>query len=80
MPPALALSLSRVVGYFVRDVVLTKEEIAGLAANLLVSAEAPLATTRFSEWLEANGGNLGVDYASELDRHYRLRPRGLLGN
>ncbi len=80
VPPALALSLSRVVGYFVRDVVLTRDELVGLTANLLVSTEPPRATTLFSEWMEAHGGDLGAVYASELDRHYRLRPRGLLGN
>lgn len=80
VPPSLALSLSRIVGYFVRDVVLTRDELAGLTANLLVSTEPPRATTRFSEWLEANGPKLGAAYASELDRHYRMRPRGLLGN
>lgn len=80
MPPSLALSLSRIVGYFVRDVVLTRDELVGLTANLLVSAEPPLATTRFSEWMEANGEKLGAAYASEMDRHFRMRSRGLLGN
>ena len=80
LPPALALFLSRLVGYFVRDVVLTKDEIAGLSANLLVSEGTPQATTLFSEWLEENGVDLGAVYASELNRHYRLRPHGLLGN
>lgn len=80
MPPALALYMSRVVGYFVRDVVLTRDELAGLTASLLVSQEPPRATTRFSEWLVANGPKLGATYASELDRHYRMRRRGLLGN
>ena len=79
-PPGVALSLSRMVGWVVRDVVLTREEIAGLAANLLVSAEPPLAGTLFSEWLEENGGGLGQAYASELNRHYRRQGRGLLGN
>ena len=80
MPSPLALSLSRIVGYFVRDVVLTRDELSGLTSNLLVSAEPPRATTRFSEWVEANGASLGVAYTSEMDRHYRMRPRGLLGN
>ncbi len=80
LPPSVALSLSRIVGYFVRDVILTRDELAGLSANLLVSTEPPQATTRFSEWLEANGPKLGAAYASELDRHFRMRPRGLLGN
>ena len=68
------------MGYFVRDVVLTRDELVGLTANLLVSSEPPRATTSFREWLETHGANLGLAYASELDRHYRLRPRGLLGN
>ena len=80
MPLALALSLSRIVGYFVRDIVLTREEIDGLAGNLLVSAEPPRATTKLSDWLAENGGLLGQNYASELDRHYRTHGRGLLGN
>ena len=80
MPPAAALSLSRLVGLIVRDVVLTRDELAGLSANLLTSQEPPRSATRFSEWLEQHGSNLGQHYASELDRHYRLRGRGLLGN
>ena len=80
MPQSLALYLSCIVGYFVRDVVLTRDELVGLSANLLVSSEPPRATTRFSEWLEANGAKLGAAYASEMDRHYRMRSRGLLGN
>ena len=80
MPLALALSLSRIVGYFVRDIVLTREEIDGLSGNLLVSAEPPRATTKLSDWLAENGGLLGQNYASELDRHYRTHGRGLLGN
>ncbi len=80
MPPSLTLYLSRIVGYFVRDVVLTRDELVGLTANLLVSTEEPRAATLFSEWMEANGAKLGAAYASEMDRHYRMRSRGLLGN
>ena len=71
VPPSLALLAARMAGWLVRDVVLTKGEIDGLLAGLLVSAEAPTATTRFTEWLEAQGATLGRRYASELDRHYR---------
>ena len=73
VPPVLALNLGRLVGCLVRDVVLTREEIDGLAANLLISAEPPRAATRFSEWLRQNGDTLGRAYASELSRHYRGR-------
>ncbi len=58
---------------FLGDIGLTKDEIRGLSAGLLVSnsgAEPP-AKTRLSEWLEENGSRLGKRYASEIQRHYR---------
>ena len=73
LPPAWIMLLSRLFGLLVGDVVLTREEIAGLAANLLTSANPPLGATRFSVWLAENGNTLGRAYASELTRHYRGR-------
>jgi len=37
---------------------------------LLTSEQAPNGTTHFSEWLEAEYGELGLAYASELARHF----------
>ena len=71
--PSMALLLSRLLGLLVRDVVLTREEIDGLAANLLTSAGPPQCPTRLSHWLAENGRDLGAAYASELGRHYRGR-------
>jgi NADH dehydrogenase len=71
VPRSLLLAAARVVGAVVRDVVLTPDEIAGLTANLLVSKGPPTAPTRFSEWLAENADKLGVEWASELHRHYR---------
>lgn len=71
MSPKLILLLSYLIGYVVRDVVLTKEEIDGLVANLLASSSAPTGWTRFSEWVESNKGTFGARYSSELSRHYR---------
>jgi len=68
--PGLALFLSRLIGYVVRDVVLTRDEVRGLMANLLVSAKPPLGQTRLSEWLRQYGDRLGRAYAAELKRHY----------
>ena len=68
--PGLALFLSRLIGYAVRDVVLTGDEVRGLMANLLVSAKPPLGRTRLSEWLRQYGDRLGRAYAAELKRHY----------
>ena len=53
-PPGLALFLSAMVGWFVGDVVLTRDELGGLMANLLVSQDAPAGKTKLSQWLAAN--------------------------
>ena len=71
LPPGLALFLSRMAGYLVRDVVLTRAEIDGLMAGLLVSGGPPNGQMSLSRWLEENGDTLGRRYASEMDRHYR---------
>jgi hypothetical protein len=52
-------------------VILTREEAAGLAAELLVSHEPPLGRASFREWLAASGGDLGRRYVSELARNFR---------
>ncbi len=71
VPPNLALVLCGVLGKLVGDVVLTREEIEGLMANLLVSASPPTGNSWLSDWLEQNREGVGRQYASELKRHYR---------
>ena len=61
----------RLVEPIVGDIILTREEIEGLMANLLVSKEPATGHTRFSEWLTQNASILGTKYASEIARHYR---------
>ena len=70
VPPRLALLAAQVISLFVRDVVLTPEEVEGLMGDLLVSKHPPLGRTAFKDWLEANKDTLGKEYASELKRHY----------
>lgn len=69
--PELALFFSRLVGYVVNDVVLTREEVYGLMSNLLISEKTPTGRMRLSDWLTCNAENIGTTYASELGRHYR---------
>jgi uncharacterized protein YbjT (DUF2867 family) len=69
--PSLDLFLIRLIGWAVRDVVLTRAEMAGLMSSLLVSSQPPLGRVRFADWLAQNAGALGRKYASELDRHFR---------
>jgi uncharacterized protein YbjT (DUF2867 family) len=71
VPRELALGLSRVVGRVVGDVVLTRDELEGLRANLLVSDAPPTSSMSFREWTHEHGRELGRRYASELARHYR---------
>jgi uncharacterized protein YbjT (DUF2867 family) len=69
--PRATHQLLRFVGPIVGDVVLTREEIEGLMAELLVSNQPATGQTRFSEWLAKNAAGLGARYSSELQRHYR---------
>ena len=71
LPPRLTLALSRIIGVFLRDVLLTAEEVAGLTAGLLVTEGPSTGATRLSDWLRANATTIGQQYASELERHYR---------
>lgn len=70
MPPMLAYYGSKILGFFVRDVVLTRDEVSGLMDNLLVTDSPPTGTTRLSEWVSENSSWLGRKYFSELGKHY----------
>jgi len=69
--PGLALLLARLIGYAVKDVVITKDEIEGLMSNLLVSESHSTAQTLLSEWLGHNADKVGIKYISGLERRYR---------
>lgn len=69
--PGLALFLSRLAGSVVKDVVLTRDEVDGLMANLLISEGLPKGKMCLSDWLGQNAATVGAKYASELSRHYR---------
>lgn len=71
VPPRLALALGKVLGFMVRDIVLTREEIDGLMAGLLVSKNPPTGSTHLSQWLKKNADKIGRHYASEIGRHYQ---------
>ena len=69
--PRLAFYMAKVVEPLVGDVLITRDEVAGLMANLLISQETPTGHTHLSQWLEENADHLGKTYTSELKRHYR---------
>ena len=75
LPPALAYQATRVVGRFVGDVVITREEIRGLMEERLYVNSSPLGRTKLSDWVHANRRRLGLRYTSELERRRdRLSP------
>src|SRR2546421_4482820 len=51
LPPIAMAAVARALGLLVRDVVLTPDEIKGLAAGLLVSHHPPRGRIAVSEWL-----------------------------
>ena len=59
-----AVALGRMLG----DVVITRDEISGLMAELLYVDSPPTGHTRLTEWMQKHRHELGKRYASELAR------------
>jgi len=68
IPPWLGHLSGIVIGRMVGDVIITREEIAGLMADLLYVDDKPAGTTRLTDWMREHAATLGVSYASELAR------------
>ncbi len=71
MNPGLAFSLAKMIEPLVGDVLITRQEVEGLMANLLISHQAPTGHTHLATWLEEHADHVGKQYSSELRRHYR---------
>lgn len=70
LPPRAALAAAQFLSLFVKDVMLTPEEVDGLMANLLVSREPPRCKTSLRTWLKDHKDLIGAQYASEVARHF----------
>jgi NADH dehydrogenase len=68
LPPGLAYSACWAVGKFMRDIMITREEVKGLMAGLLCTNSPPAGATRLTDWARQHADTLGVHYASELAR------------
>ena len=71
LPPGLVYAASQILDAALKDVLITRHEIDGLMAELLISTEPPRGHTRFPGWLKENAAALGLCYASELERHFK---------
>lgn len=69
--PNMGFLMAKLIEPLVGDVLITRDEIAGLMADLLISQNPPTGHTHLSKWLEENVNSVGKRYASELNRHYR---------
>jgi NADH dehydrogenase len=68
VPPWFGHLAGSLIGRLVGDVFITREEIAGLMADLLYVDAPPAGNTRLTDWARQHAGTLGMRYASELAR------------
>lgn len=66
--PGVGYAVSKVLNPFVKDVIITREEIDGLMRGLLWSAKPSLGTIQLTKWAREHAANLGTKYASEVQR------------
>jgi NADH dehydrogenase len=58
----------KLLGVFMRDTFITREEIRGLMDELLYVTTPPTGKTPLTTWMQKNAAMLGLRYASELNR------------
>jgi NADH dehydrogenase len=64
----MGYAFSKLLGIFMRDAFITREEIRGLMDELLYVITPPTGKTSLTAWMQKNAGTLGRWSASELDR------------
>lgn len=73
VPPAAGYMLGNIIGRMMDDVLITRDEIEGLMADLLYADSPPAGETRLTTWIRQHAESVGMNYASELARRrYRL--------
>jgi NADH dehydrogenase len=68
MPNIACLWVGKLMGVFLRDIVITRHEIAGLQDESMYTGTEPLGATHFHEWLKAEHRDLGRRYMNDLAR------------
>ncbi len=68
VPPGLGYLAGVILGRLMGDVMITREEIQGLMADLLYVDAPPAGQTRLTDWATEHADQLGRHYASELAR------------
>jgi uncharacterized protein YbjT (DUF2867 family) len=68
VPPSIGYTVGAVLGKLMGDVMITRDEVDGLMADLLVTSSPPAGSIRLTEWARQHADTLGKHYASELAR------------
>lgn len=68
VPPLVGYAAGWMISKLVGDVMITREEIAGLMADLLYVDAPPAGATRLTDWATQRADRLGRRYANELAR------------
>ena len=66
--PGIGYCFAKLVGIFMNDTFITREEIRGLMDEMLFVTTPPTGKTPLTVWMQKNAATLGRRYASELDR------------
>ena len=66
--PFLGYLVAWILGKYVGDVMITRQEIKGLMADLLYVDSPPAGSTKLTDWIAEHAGSLGKKYTSELAR------------
>ena len=69
--PGIGYSVTKLINPFVRDVIITREEIEGLMRGLLFSNGTRTGRTPLSDWTREHRDELGRRYASEVGRRIK---------
>ncbi len=68
VPPAAGHLAGWILGKCVGDVMITREEIKGLMADLLYVDSPPAGSTTLTGWIREHADSLGMQYTSEVAR------------
>ncbi len=73
-PPSVCYVAGIIIGKIFGDIMITREEITGLMADLLYADAPPTGETKLTDWAKKNSDVIGKQYTSELSRRFsRLR-------
>ncbi len=68
LPDFVSLLGGRILGLFLKDIVVTRHEISGLRGELMYTGTEPLGTISFTGWLQIEAETLGRTYINDLER------------